>query len=296
VSRHSAAGGVTAGLRLSDRTISDRLAIEPWVMAERRLGRFTWKGGVGATAQLPDAVFVIPGPEPIVPERGWNGDVGVAFQMTETSKLLATVFDREESDGLRLTDEDRLDPITGERLLRSAFPEYAQRLDTTSRGMEFVAARRSPIGLSGWIAYMWAHTRSIDRVTGERFDADFDQRHTLNAVWTQRLSYRTTVGAKLRLGTNMPIVGYFEGEPDALRLSATRNGVRLPFYARVDVRATRTFTFETRRVTLFVEVMNVLARDNYGQADGAIRGDLAAVGYLERLIPLVPSAGLLLEF
>ena len=42
--------------------------------------------------------------------------------------------------------------------------------------------------------------------------------------------------------------------------------------------------------------MNVLARDNYGQAEGAIRNDLQAVGFLERLIPLVPSAGILVEF
>jgi hypothetical protein len=296
VSRHGASGGVTAGMRVSDRTISNRLALEPWLMAERKQGRFTWQGGVGATAQLPDAVFVIPGPDPIVPERGWGGDLGVAFQVTRTSEIRVAGFDREESDGLRLTAEDRLDPITGDRVFRSAFPEYAQRLDTTSRGVELVAARRSPTGLSGWIAYMWAHTRAVDDVTGERFDADFDQRHTLNAVWTQRLSYRTTVGAKLRLGSNMPIVGYLEGEPGALRLSDTRNGARLPFYARLDVRATRTFTFETRRLTLFVEVMNVLARDNYGQAEGSIRNDLQAVGYLERLIPLVPSAGILVEF
>ena len=202
----------------------------------------------------------------------------MAYQLTATSELRATGFDRRESDGLRLIAEDRLDPITGERLQASTFPSYAERLDTTSRGLELVAMRRSPTGFSGWIAYMWAHTRARDTVTGERFDTDFDQRHTLNAVWTQRLSYRMTVGAKLRLGTNMPIVGYFEGDPGAMRLSSTRNAVRLPFYARLDVRATRTFTFDTRRLTLFVEIMNVLARDNYGQAEGAIRSDLQAVG------------------
>jgi hypothetical protein len=296
VSRQGSRGGITAGLRLSDRTISNRLAFEPWFLAERRTGKLTWRGGLGGAAQFPDPLFVIPGPAPIVPERGWGGDLGVAYQMNGTSELRLTGFDRRESDGLRLTDEDRLDPNTGERLRASTFPSYAERLDTTSRGLELVALRRSPTGFSGWIAYMWAHTRARDTVTDERFDGDFDQRHTLNAVWTQRLSYRTTVGAKLRVGTNMPIVGYFEGEPGAMQLSSMRNAVRLPFYSRLDVRATRTFTFDTRRLTLFVEIMNLLARDNYGQADGSIRSDLQAVGYLERLIPFVPSAGFLLEF
>ena len=67
--------------------------------------------------------------------------------------------------------------------------------------------RRSAIGLSGWIGYMWSHTRVRDRLTAEAFDGDFDQRHTLNVVATQRLSYRTSVGAKLRIGSNVPLTG-----------------------------------------------------------------------------------------
>jgi hypothetical protein len=159
-----------------------------------------------------------------------------------------------------------------------------------------VLMRRSTLGLSGWIGYMWSHTRARDRQTAEAFDGDFDQRHTLNMVVTQRLSYRTSVGAKLRVGSNVPLTGYFAGTLDDLHLAATRNTVRLPTYARLDLRATRTFTFDTRRLTLFVEVMNALGRDNYGQSDGTIRNTLRAEGYLERMIPFVPSAGFLIEF
>ena len=79
-------------------------------------------------------------------------------------------------------------------------------------------------------------------------------------------------------------------------LGAERNRVRLPRYARLDLRAKRTFTFDRRRLTLFVEVMNALGRENVGQADGSIRANLEAVGYAERLIPFVPSAGFLIEF
>jgi hypothetical protein len=63
------------------------------------------------------------------------------------------------------------------------------------------------------------------------------------------------------------------------------------------VRANRTFTFERSRLTLFVEVMNLLGRNNGGQSDGFIvSGSLRAVGYVEGLLPRVPSAGLLFEF
>ncbi len=114
----------------------------------------------------------------------------------------------------------------------------------------------------------------------EEFDGDFDQRHTLNVFVEQRLSYRLAVSGKLRLGSNFPIVGYFTGTPEALQLSASRNQVRLPFYSRLDVRANRAFTFQRSRLTLFVEVMNLLGRRNGGQSDGFIRpSTLEAIGY-----------------
>ena len=113
----------------------------------------------------------------------------------------------------------------------------------------------------------------------------------------QRLSYRLAVSGKLRIGSNFPIVGYFSGTPEAMRLASERNQVRLPLYSRLDVRANRTFTFERSRLTLFVEVMNLLGRENGGQSDGFIRlPSLEAVGYVQGLLPRIPSAGFLFEF
>ena len=42
--------------------------------------------------------------------------------------------------------------------------------------------------------------------------------------------------------------------------------------------------------------MNLWGRRNFGQADGSVRANLQAVGFVERLIPFVPSAGFLIEF
>ena len=58
----------------------------------------------------------------------------------------------------------------------------------------------------------------------------------------------------------------------------------------------RTFTFSRARLTVFVELMNALGRENIGQADGSIRPNFEAVGYGDKLIPFVPSAGFLIEF
>ena len=163
--------------------------------------------------------------------------------------------------------------------------------------MDAVLERHAAKGPNGWLSYTWAHSSYDDVHTGESFDGDFDQRHTVNVFVEQRVSYRMTVAAKLRYGSNFPIVGYFDGAPpDQMRLGAYRNRVRLPEYLRLDLRASRTFTFDRRRLTLFVEMVNVTGRANYGRTDGSIRANLDAIGYVEKLLPFVPSAGVLIEF
>ena len=100
--------------------------------------------------------------------------------------------------------------------------------------------RRGPschVRPDGWIGYTWAHTRHRDRHTGEVFDGDFDQRHTLNVFIQQRLSYRMNASVKLRLGSSFPIVGYFEGDAADMRLAATPQRGPAADYARLDIRS-----------------------------------------------------------
>lgn len=287
---------ISGGVRAGGRTGSAEPAIAPWLIARHRFGRFAVFAGGGGARQFADPTFVFLPGEAHVPEASRAFDAGVEHRSTDTIDWRATVFHRDDRDVYRLADEDRLDPVTGRPAFAGPFPVYTASLEGTTDGVDLVVMRRAASGLTGWASYTFAHTRMRDAVTGERFDGDFDQRHTLNVAVTQRLSYRLLVGAKFRVGTNVPIAGYFEGEWDDLRLSAERNLVRLPVYARLDLRVTRTFTFDRRRLTLFVELLNVFARDNYGMADGSIRGSLAATGYVEKLIPFVPSAGFVIEF
>ena len=177
------------------------------------------------------------------------------------------------------------------------FPTYATVLDGRTHGIDLMVSRTAPSGLRGWIGYTWSHSRYVDTDSLERFDGDFDQRHTLNVFAEHRLSYRAAVSAKLRVGSTVPMVGYYEQTgPETFRLSDVKNRVRLPVYARLDLRATRTFTSERRRITLFVEATNVFDRTNVRQTDATVRPNLEVVGLAERLIPFVPSAGILIEF
>ena len=63
------------------------------------------------------------------------------------------------------------------------------------------------------------------------------------------------------------------------------------------MRANRTFSWRATRLTLFAEVLNVYARDNVRAASPGINGNTHQVfGLFDSMFPLIPSAGLSLEF
>ena len=134
-------------------------------------------------------------------------------------------------------------------------------------------------------------------VPPETFAADFDQRHTVNAYVAYRWSGRTSLSARMRYGSNFPITGYIAEDANGYTLSAQRNGTRLPVYSRLDLRADRTFTYRSSRLTLFIEVVNATNHDNYRYSSPGINTVTRRVfGPLDKLFPLLPVAGVLIEF
>jgi len=286
-------GSFAAGVRVATDT-DTQTVVAPWLMAERHAGAVTFVGSLGRTNQFPTIFELAQGTTAIRPEHANAADAGLSISIGAGITARTVFFRRRESNVLRRVQEDKL--VDGKRVTAAPFPFYRSDLDGTSHGVDVVFERRASRGPTGWVSYTWAHTRHTDQATGEVFDGDFDQRDTVNIFLQQRLSYRMNATVKFRYGSNFPIVGYFAGTPEALKLGTTRNDVRLPVYARLDLKGSRTFTYQRSRLTLFVEIMNVLGRRNYGQGDGVIRTNFDAIGYTERLIPFVPSAGVLIEF
>src|SRR5262249_20055887 len=122
------------------------------------------------------------------------------------------------------------------------------------------------------------------------------QRHTFAGYGRFRLSSQTSVGAKLRLGSNVPVAGYFDERASGLFVGGARNTVRLPEYARLDLRADRTFKYSRRRLTRFAEVINVLDRTNQAQANGVVSAAGRAIDFTDAMFPLLPSAGIRIDF
>ena len=287
-----------AGVRADRDTFESSVTASPWLLARwNPTTRVTVAAGASESRQAPELRMLPPiGVSAILrPERARSADASVAVSLAGNVRATAAVYGREEEGTIAL---DVASPRLRDEQLFVPFASglWSNRVDVRARGIEVALRRTGGQGPVGWVAYAYGTTRSTDRLTGEVYWADFDQRHQLNVHVSQRLGARTNASGRFRFGTNMPVTGYFASTSDALALAPTRNNVRLPVYARLDLRLNRTYNYRTRRLTLFTEVLNVLGRENVGRTDGIVRSTGQVAGFTETLFPRLPSAGLRIEF
>ena len=291
---------IASGLRADRWTLTDQSTTSPWIQTEwRASAALVLRAAAGRYRQFSDfdKVLGASGGNGLVPERAIQYDVGLERRLSRTLRATVTVYDREEAEMLRRPGSETR--VVGNRAVRGLLvADYANRLDGFARGVELMLQRTvAGAGVSGWLSYAYARNRYRDTVSGETFWGDYDQRHTLNAYAMYRHSDRTSFVAKLRMGSNFPIPGYYAEAGGQYFLTDVRNTERLPVYARLDLRANRAFTWSRRRLTLFAEVINILNRSNYRFDPPFVNLTTRAVSTpFEAMLPIVPSAGFLIEF
>jgi hypothetical protein len=272
-------------------------AIARWLLTEWAFRpRWAITASVGVSHQLPELRQVLGdagAPEPRA-ERARHMDVAIEQRLAGGVRWQATLFGRAERDILREPD---IHPRLVSDVMVAPERRYLHALKGWSHGFELLVDRPSPTGLSAWASYSFGETRYSDIERRESFWGDFDQRHAVTLFGHFRFSAQTSVGATFRGGSNFTIPGYLSVGPHGLAAGAARNRVRLPPYARLDVRADRRFERFGRRVTIFAEAMNVLNRANAGLAGGQIDTDTGeATGFTDGLFRRRVSAGLLVDF
>ena len=291
---------VTPGVRVERWNLIDSAKASPWLLSEYELtpglrARF----GAGIQRQSPGldhALQIVEGTR-LVPERSATAEAGLERRIGAAWRASVSAYYRRDTDLLRFQDaEIRLE---NNRVIVPRRANWRNALNGDARGLELKVERRSAAGLNGWLSYAWNKSELQDAGDGtpERFAADYDQRHTMNAFLAYRWSGRTSVSARLRYGSNFPIRGYIGASAAGYVLSEQRNTLRMPEYVRLDLRADRTFTFRSRRLTLFMEVINVSNHEN-------VRPNGAGVNLTTRRVfeptestfPLLPIAGILVEF
>ena len=292
------------GVRVDHSTLTGHSSASPWIETRVPLAaRSVLRAGGGIYRQEPAFVEVkgLRGSD-LDAMRSYHADVAIEGPWLRSITWQVSAYNREDRAYPWLPDAEFR--IANNRLVIPSFTSrYENALDGHSRGVDVVVQRRSPNGLSGWVAYNLAFTEYRNASTGERFHADYDQRHTLNAYGVYRFSDRMSFSSRFRAGSNFPTPGYFESRTAASSgqalyfLSSTRNTLRVPVYTRLDVRANRTFSWRATRLTLFAEVLNVYARDNVRASSPGINGVTHQVfGLYDSMFPLIPSAGISFEF
>jgi hypothetical protein len=289
---------LSPGIRITSTTLLPERAFSRWLLGEW-IFRNSWSLNVatGMSQQLPelDQIRGETGSLNLQPERASYLDVGVEHRLGNSIRWQATAFGRNEHDILR--QPETLPRRVAGLLLFPEHERYSNALRGTSRGIELLVDRRSPIGLSGWISYAYGKTRYTDVSRNETFWGDFDQRHSLSLFATYRFSPKTSVGATFRTGSNFPIPAYLDAREGALFAGDARNQLRLPHYARLDLRADRQLVDLGRQLTLFVELLNALNRANMSLANGSIDAATGeAAGFTDTLFRRRASAGIVVEF
>jgi outer membrane receptor for ferrienterochelin and colicin len=166
-----------------------------------------------------------------------------------------------------------------------------------SRGVEATLAAAPAGPVSGFLSYTYAHARREDG-SGLRFDADFDQRHTVTTYLRARAGAGWVLGTAFRYGSGFPFPGFLQERPEGVFVAAERNRFGPDPYSRWDVRAEKRFTRGRVAVSLYLEVANVLDHENerYNEIDsvnpatGRVRLDR------DEMLPLIPLFGATVEF
>jgi CarboxypepD_reg-like domain/TonB-dependent Receptor Plug Domain len=230
-------------------------------------------------------------------ERASHYTLSIEQTLNERTRIRVEAYDREDRNGIYSADTEYR--VLNGRTVGPA-PAAPGRLQNNlrghARGIEIFIQRRSVNKLSGWVSYSYGVARYRDAATNLSFYGDYDQRHTLNVYATYRLRPSLNVSAKFRYGSNFPIVGFLKYDGGRLVLSDQRNQVRMPVYSRLDVRANKAFNFDQWKLTLYAEVLNVLARRNirYTTTVDTVNGRLSI--NRDSMFPLLPIAGIRVEF
>lgn len=305
---------IQPGVRVDDAPVSHAVTTSPWVTSEMSLtARTRVRLGGGLYRQFPELSHVYGlngGGSALQPEQARHLDVGIAQELPLGVSLQATWWARVEDNVLWTPDAEPRRDSTGVVQSGRGDAPWTNALSGEAHGVEVMLRRDAPNGLAGWIGYAYGKHRYTETASGRSFWADADQRHAISAYGHYRLTNRASLGAKFRYGSNYPRIGYFDTQsfgPDApplfggdvplfVALGDQRNTLRLPAYARLDVRADRTFSVGGRRITLFVEVANALNRRNLRNVPYGVERDGRVGGGTEAMLPILPSAGFVVDF
>jgi len=291
---------LVAGLRWDRHSVTRAQTVSPAASLALLPSRSTrLHFGWGRYAQFPDLhwLFSFLGGRRLLPERAVHWVAALEQRLGERSRFRLEFYSRHDRDLLfRPFYEPR---ILGGRVFNApADAPIENSLRGWARGLEAFFQQRTANRLTGWIAYAYGRTRMCDGLAGVCFPADFDQRHSVNVYLGYRVRPTVNLSTRWIYGSGFPLPGFLRRDGARYFLAAERNALRLGAYHRADLRINKAWVFDRWKLTLYGEVVNLTNHANY--RFDSFNGYNARTGQasitLDKMFPVIPSAGLLLEF
>jgi TonB family protein len=207
-------------------------------------------------------------------------------QVGITTKLTAeTTAFYSRSDGLAVRNPSSA-PLLGQALLGDG--------DGRAFGAQFLIRRDLDHGFFGWVAYTLMRSERRDNASSNWRLFDFDQTHVLTALASYELGAGFDVGVRFRYATGYPrtpVVGaYYDSRRNLYEpVLGAKNSIRIPDFAQLDVRVSKTFKIATTKAEVYADVQNVTDREN---AEELIYDQNYGERRTIRGLPILPVVGL----
>jgi TonB family protein len=299
------------GARLNMVNIVDQLdiiGVDPRIRGKARLlpgGTFKFGSGIYNQPPQPFESWRPGGGVEASFEWAWANEVGWEQQLAEGLNADLALFHKTLQD--QIVSNPALSGIDDQFFLNEGIGR--------AYGMELIV-RQAPVGRAfGWLSYTLS--RSVRNDYPERrgsppvgpfgpfpeeegwYRFDYDQTHILVGVVGYRLPYDLELSGKAQYVTGNPFTPYAGGvydlDLDSYQPYSTGawNSERLPPYYKVDLRASRLFTFKGWQLELYLDLLNVVrgvnpefVQYNYDYTESRyIRG-----------LPFIPSPGFQARF
>jgi len=216
---------------------------------------------------------------------------GLGLRLELYHKLYTDVRPRYEN---LLSPIEILPEIEADRILIA--PERAE-----ARGVEVTLRRAGGRRWSWWVSY--AYSTAEDELDGEWGPRAWDQPHGANfsVTWRPREHWSFNLSGAYHTGWPTTAVygellHYPDGSLGVYPYLGPRNGERIDDYLRLDLRAGREFALRSGVLSIYLEVMNLLNRENLARPESYSfvqrpDGTLDTVTEYEGSLPIIPALG-----
>ena len=289
---------VIPGVRAGFVTVEsfDDLVLDPRLVARLKVAEPVWlKAGVGIFHQMINGQALTEdwgSPHTIQSPHSLQRSFGAEVHFTEWLEIDTSVFWNSYRE---LVVAGKVTESAGQVQSGEAFTNDGEG---RAFGLEFLLRHKLRNGCFGWISYTLSRSERRGSTDEEWALFNLDQTHILTAVASYDVGWGVTAGLRFQLVSGVPrtpILGsVYDADTNSFDpvLGAAQSD-RNPAFHQLDLRVDKLFTFDTFKLTAYLDLQNV-----YNQANTeftAYSYDFSESAVISGL-PILPSLGVKAEF